>query len=160
MTEIVESARRTHFTKPLTTASMIALQVITSLDFFEENVWDVAAPPPPSPLFDPCIKITISQRLEETNFIFSCKQIQQQQQCFAHSLRLLKKYCFFPVENKKHIFPPPCRSGFRCVNCYLTKQTFCFITAKRSEFGYLLHVVPGVGGRGRDVSRVAAHTAS
>ena len=46
----------------------------------------------------------ITRRLEDMNFIFSW-----QKQYFTHSLRSFVKYCFqLPLENKIHIFAPPC----------------------------------------------------
>ena len=51
-------------------------------------------------------KKNITQRLEDMNFIFSW-----QKQYFTHSLRSFVKYCF-ALENKIHIFAPPCNILF------------------------------------------------
>ena len=54
-------------------------------------------------------KKKITRWLEDMSFIFSC-----QEQYFTHSPELVRKILFLPLENKTHIFAPPCNILYIC----------------------------------------------
>ena len=76
-------------------------------------------------------KKNITRRLEDMNFIF-----EWQKQYFTHSLRSFVKYCL-PLENKIHIFAPPCNILYvfnLCIRTYILyfSRVFFFTVAVMS----------------------------